>query len=193
MKLGDLVALLSVLIAAASFAFAIQAARSSRRAHDSTEALRRRGNELAERQTEVGQRAWADAFFRDVTAWATGASLAISQGIHLGSDEGELADILSRLSVSIDTGRWYFPNSPGEGEEEAKQPAYRGKRQAILDHLVDAYAALANDSGESRRERLRQCQRAFVSEVQLILDPRARDAVLANVISEFRDAERARG
>lgn len=193
MTAGDIAGWVSTAIAAASFSFAVYAARSAKSSEAKTKALQLRNTELAERQAELSQRAWADAYFRDVTAWATAASQAISDGIHLedDSDTPELRSILTRLSASIDTGRWYFPNSPGS-DGESKEPAYRGLRQPILDHLVHAYQGLADLQGDKRYDRLVHCQRSFVSQVQLVLDPRARDRVMENVLREFREAENAR-
>jgi len=88
--------------------------------------------------------------------------------------------IRAQLSALIDEGRLYFPNAYGTLQHgEAKQEAYQGHRQEILDHLVSAYDFVgkvqrftgATNTGEIAK-RFNEIRRAFVSEAQIAVDPR---------------------
>ena len=99
------------------------------------------------------------------------------------------------LSALCDRGKWFFPNKFEEQHGTHKEPAYRGIRRRILDHLVSAYKALPKcpsygDFGS--RDSLVASQRAFVSEVQTVLNPRHREQQVSAVVERFGIAEQMR-
>jgi hypothetical protein len=88
-------------------------------------------------------------------------------------------ELLARLSALIDHGRLFFPNDQPNMQGTEKPAAYQGFRQKILTVLVSAYNVLAREamlSKDGEREKARaeivELRRAFVSEVQLAIDPR---------------------
>jgi hypothetical protein len=94
--------------------------------------------------------------------------------------------IRSDLSAQIDEGRLYFPNRRNSPHGADKQEAYRGHRQRILDHLVEAYdflqkiqAAEAAVPADEVAGRFNEIRRAFVSDAQLAIDPRTFNRVRA--------------
>lgn len=184
---------IAAILALVVSAFAIW---SARRAEAHTRRLQEKSAELAAWQTKLDERTWTDAYFREVTSWASTAAQAISRAIHLPSEAArghpDVEALLSEISAAIDTGRWYFPNQSHTEMGLHKQPAYRGARQPILDQLVGAYNALSKLTGRERYQRLVEFQRCFVSEVQLVLDPHERDTVITKVLEEFFQSERIR-
>lgn len=137
---------------------------------------------------------WTTQYFADVRRWGDEVTDAISAAIHLFYivDKQQRAsdwnNVRARLSALADRGRWYFPNDLERQYGLEKPPAYRGRRREILDHIVDAYDAVPmapgfyeiggdnNDSTTSDSyDVLVRCQRAFVSEVQTVLNPRHRE------------------
>ncbi len=87
--------------------------------------------------------------------------------------------IRADLSALIDEGRLYFPNMQSTSHGRDKQEAYKGHRQPILDHLVDAYdfiGKIQRSAGAASTEqvaaRFNKIRRDFVSEAQNAVDPR---------------------
>jgi len=188
----------------------IVAARDSRRSsNDSENAKSEAGNfakdadraaveanRHAERANIIHARAWADQYFESVRTWADDAASIIALAIHINDAPDapagfELLKLRARLSAAIDRGRWYFPNRGHDEIGQHKEPAFRGIRQPVIDYLCNAYAALSSTKlpTPDRRATLVKAQRAFVSEVQRVLDPRARDIEIATVLENFRVAE----
>jgi len=94
--------------------------------------------------------------------------------------------IRAELSALIDEGRLYFPNIQNTPHGLDKQEAYKGYRQPILDHLVEAYDFIGKiqrkagvRSTEQVASRFNSIRRAFVSETQLAVDPRLFNRVRA--------------
>ena len=92
----------------------------------------------------------------------------------------------SRLSALIDEGRLYFPNQRATRHGSHKQEAYKGHRQRILDHLVEAYdfvgkiqTAHPSTAVGPVAEKFNEIRRAFVSDVQSAIDPRTFNRVRA--------------
>ncbi len=95
-----------------------------------------------------------------------------------------LSSLLARLSAQIDHGRLYFPNATpdkqvADKQGAAKPEAYRGFRQRIISVLVRAHdelskAGTARNDGDitTRRGKLIELRRIFVSEAQVAIDPR---------------------
>ncbi|MGQ9366610.1 hypothetical protein [Azospirillum sp. ST 5-10] len=86
-----------------------------------------------------------------------------------------------RLSALVDRGRLFLPNTHASDRGLHKPAAFRGFRQQALDHVVDACRLLdhltAGATAASPSEVARAliaARRAFVSEIQTIIDPRTR-------------------
>src|SRR5262249_19038621 len=96
--------------------------------------------------------------------------------------------LATTLSALIDEGRWFFPNVGRRPTDLDKPGAYRGTRQAILDHVVAVYESIneLQRNEDVPREglvaRIVEARRQFVSEVQQAVDPRRR----AWVMDRFR-------
>lgn len=131
-----------------------------------------------------------------VMAWANRVVEAMSEAQHLcqvttapdaRTHERSLT-LAASLSALLDEGRWFFPNVGRKATDVEKPGAYRGARQAILDHVVGVYTCLEEfrHSGDKSREDLASAiathRRAFVSEVQHAVDPRRR----AWIMDRFR-------
>jgi hypothetical protein len=86
-------------------------------------------------------------------------------------------DLLARLSATIDKGRLFFPNFSRDVVGAEKPSAYRGKRQAILDRLVEIYDLVKQldpenpDTIESVRHDTMIKKREFVSHAQSAVEP----------------------
>jgi hypothetical protein len=98
--------------------------------------------------------------------------------------------ILVRLSSLIDRGRWFFPNELQEGIGLDKPEAYQGYRHSVLDSLVRAYRQVGKldwrqqSSNRQLRQPLEEARRAFVSEVQGVLNPRERDREFERIMDQ---------
>lgn len=140
------------------------------------------GRSTAIQRFEVRQR-----YFEGVHAWAAEAVAAIARAIALCTDPPgeppfarERRETAAAISALVDRGRWHFPNLVGDGKGDDKELAFQGHRQDVLNHLMAALRAV----GEMRHDdavvqedverRLVAARRGFVSEVQRVLDPRAR-------------------
>jgi len=81
-------------------------------------------------------------------------------------------ELLARLSATIDKGRMYFPNFARDIVGTEKPGAFRGRRQAILDRLVEFYDMVKDldpenpDTIEQIRHQLMIKKREFVSHAQ---------------------------
>jgi len=91
----------------------------------------------------------------------------------------ELIKIRARLSALIDEGRLYFPNTRCRTHGMQKEEAYKGYRQPILDHLVEAYdfiGKLQRATMVAAADKLvvhfNKIRRSFVSEAQIAVNPR---------------------
>jgi len=151
---------------------------------------------IARRQTRVSVEALKFNNDGQVMAWANRVVGAMSEAHHMCAatnvsslflNERSLA-LATTLSALIDEGRWFFPNVGRRPSEVEKPGAYRGSRQAILDHVVQVYEAV-NELQRSEdpprtglAQRIVEARRQFVSEVQLAVDPRRR----AWVMDRFR-------
>ncbi len=188
---GDFATWGATLLSAVSLILAVVASRSAARNGERTRALEERNVKLMEAQTQLSHQAWTDEYFRDVTLWANDVAETIARAIHLcaaGSPTNqEILYVRSRLSAALDTGRWYFPNDIVDEFGKEKPPAYRGYRQNVLDWVFRAYDVFSHPThyGDTH-SALVQAQRHFVSEIQVVLDPRARGKTVERVLQEFR-------
>jgi hypothetical protein len=175
-----LATLVSLTAAAASIFFAIRSRRDAR--------IQRRFQGLALRRQLDGElRKWADEV---VMAMAEAGVLAESSRLDATGTQG-LMELEARLSGLADRGRWFLPNTGERPHEDFKPKAYRGLRQPALDHVVDAVRVVeALRSGElnspkRRASELTELRRYFVSELQSIMDPRARESETADLAREL--------
>lgn len=90
------------------------------------------------------------------------------------------SDILRELSVLLDRGRWHAPNAPDANHGAEKPAAYQGHRQPVLDCIYAVHAIVDGVEHENERDPRRESEdiqaarRGFVSEVQILTDPRRR-------------------
>ncbi|MCE9521046.1 MAG: hypothetical protein K8S25_01280 [Alphaproteobacteria bacterium] len=131
-----------------------------------------------------------------VMNWANRVVVAMSEALHVSGATNVSAAFLherglslsTNLSALIDEGRWFFPNTGSRSTDGEKPGAYRGSRQAILDHVFVVYqcASELQQFGDGSREalagRIAEAKRHFVTEVQHAVDPRRR----AWVMDRFR-------
>lgn len=183
METGDLATWLASAVAVVAFCFAAYERRQSNRSEAANRELKERAASREDQRHALEIQSWADQHFQAMQRWAEEVCLTISEARHLVRSSPEYSarkvSIMARLSASIDTGRWYFPNTQADAIGLHKEPAYRGYRQPVLAYVVAAYRALEDDRpDEEAREELLRCQRLFVSDVQLALDPRRRGAEL---------------
>lgn len=100
--------------------------------------------------------------------------------------QADYIQLRSRLSARIDEGRLYFPNLKNSQHGALKHEAYKGHRQEILDHLVDAYDFLRRlqegavaGSPDEVAGAFNKMRRAFVSAAQSAIDPRTFNRIRA--------------
>ena len=196
MNFGDLATWVSAVVALISAALAIRSSRDADR-------HQKQAAQALAKQNMLQEREWAEQYFADVRKWADEVCLTISESIHIARYPELATDLRTRLwlearlSKALDTGRWYFPNIKTDVAGKTKEPAYRGYRQPILDHVFNAYIATVDlrniESQKDSVATLVRCQRCFVSEVQEVLDPRRRQIEVARVLKEFELSESIRG
>ncbi|HEY9552859.1 hypothetical protein [Allosphingosinicella sp.] len=188
MNFGDGASWAAALIAVGSMIVSIRYAREA--AGHQAEITR-----LTKEQHRLELRAWTDQYFNVVRAWADRVCGTISDAIHMyrldHSDPLLRRDILARLSALLDSGRWYFPNRHAEQIGSHKPAAYRGLRQPVLDAIFAAYDCIRDERPECG-DKLESIQRQFVSYIQGVLDPGAREHEINRVLSEFSTAAEMR-
>jgi len=202
---ADWISLSAAIIAAlAGLTGFLTAVAARKQAQDATEAASKAQMEATRIATQAAQLQaldWVDQFFAGVRDWSEEVVDSISQCIHLP----EVQDVSLReqlwsqaraaLSAHCDRGRWFFPNKYHKQYGTQKEPAYCGVRQRILDHVLEAYKAAETCPGfadRSKHNNLVACQRAFVSEVQAVLNPRHREAQIATILERFGIADQMR-
>lgn len=145
-------------------------------------------------ESHAQQREYASA----VREWGFEVIELLSDGLHLlerqgkfsGDEVDRLLSVQWRVSSAIDRGRLFVPNSDPELAGVDKWVAYRGYRQPTLNILVGAYNLLREATTERlvRSEELFgtlwDLRKAFVSELQLIVDPREMIVELERIRSE---------
>lgn len=82
---------------------------------------------------------------------------------------------LSKLSMLIEQGRFYFPNvNKKDGFGKNKPQAYQGYRNVILDFLIYSYKLFLRNDYEKYSEHAIELQRLFTSYVFQYLNPKHR-------------------
>lgn len=132
-----------------------------------------------------------DDYFATLRTWASEVSSLLSEAIHLSELDPQRCPndgffecrnrIRTSLSSLIDRGRWFFPNFDADQYGQHKESAYQGYRPELLNSLVEAYRITTRldyknaVNNRQRRDELVAAQRAFVSEIQAVLDPARRE------------------
>ena len=113
----------------------------------------------------------------DIIGWSDDVIAALANAQEM------LAEIPTRrsaarasLSALIDRGRLFFPNRADGAHGADKEAGYQGRRQPVLDVLVEAYATVDKAGGVSGPDRasgevLLKQRRLFVAEVFKTVDP----------------------
>ncbi|MFM9864903.1 MAG: hypothetical protein ACKVRO_14975 [Micropepsaceae bacterium] len=134
---------------------------------------------ITSRQTRVSVENFKFNNDTQLMNWANRVVAAMSEAYHI-SPKTDLHALATNLSALIDEGRWFFPNIGSKSSDPEKPGAYRGARQAVLDHIVavyDAVIAMPN-AQEEHMNYIREARRHFVSEIQHSVDPRRRAWVM---------------
>ena len=147
---------------------------------------------------------WKKEYFTDLLKWSDESMLQLSEALHLCElDPKRMPDnkffetrhqLRVKLSAQIDRGRWFFPNYASDQHEHAKHEAFKGFRQPVLDGLVRAYQALTTlnyvdtTMNVATKAVVAEAKRHFTSEIQKVLDPRARDAEFQTLITRVAKA-----
>jgi hypothetical protein len=197
---GDIFTALSVVVAGLAALLAAYYSKKSLEFAFRAEQSAANANDHAHHANVLSANSWLDQYMTNVRAWADDACDAISIAIHALKAEPSKQDemlfaSLQRVSGLIDRGRWFFPNLWSDEYGQHKEPAYRGVRQPILDSLVDAYRTIetlrVSKDGTYISELVHH-QRAFVSEVQQVLNPRRRELEIERIEAQFAISEKLR-
>ncbi len=103
------------------------------------------------------------------------------------------------LSSLLDKGRLYLPNTNEEVVGLWKPGAYRGLREAALDHLERGHALVESLDYEKqtpnlpKRQQIVDAKRGFTSEIQDVLDVRKTSNEVRRLANEIRSAATAKG
>ncbi|CAE6694265.1 hypothetical protein R69619_00400 [Paraburkholderia nemoris] len=196
-QMGDVATWVATAVAIASAFAAARASKAADKYQAEAAQCARRSADLLEKNHQLSKRSWTDQHFDAVRAWADQVCCAVSEATHLVEQPQPLADakksVLVRLSTLIDTGRWYFPNQWNDDYGLHKESAYRGIRQPVLDCIVTAYNELRSANADSDANvKIVAAQREFVSHIQTVLNPRAREQEIKKILDEFEVSERLR-
>jgi len=101
------------------------------------------------------------------------------------------ADCLCKISALIDRGRLFFPNEAPDAKGQDKPRAFRGFRPVVLSQLKNLYDYVGElhsigpnaRSANVLRESITECKREFVSEIQSVVNPQARQGRLEAILS----------
>jgi len=151
---------------------------------------------ITQRQTRISFETLKFNNDTQVMNWANRVVSAMSEALHVSNATNISAMFLheralslaTTLSALVDEGRWYFPNVGRRPADVDKPGAYRGSRQAILDHIVVVYESvnelqrLEDGPRDALASKIGEAKRHFVTEVQHAVDPRRR----AWVMDRFR-------
>jgi hypothetical protein len=130
------------------------------------------GQQFGRRQ-EAGVNEWR----QEVRAWAAECIDVLTESaIPPAAPDGEHERVLRvRTSALVDRGRLFFTNEgTADGDGPEKPTAFRGSRPSVLDHLVAAYQLHCGaplPAGVARDRTFVELRKAFVSELQEILQP----------------------
>lgn len=130
---------------------------------------------------------WSDDVIRQL---AEAQEMVAEKGISYGDAEFPARRSSSRanLSALIDRGRLFFPNRADATHGAEKEAGYQGRRQPVLDILVEAYAIIdKSGSGpgpdKASVEALTKQRRLFVAEVFKTIDPVRRGETIKELVA----------
>jgi hypothetical protein len=138
---------------------------------------------ITSRQTRVSVETFKFNNDTQLMNWANRVVVAMAEAYHLTA-KTDVHPLATNLSALIDEGRWYFPNMGKKETDHEKPGAYRGMRQAVLDHIVAAYNAVVampradEQAWQQHMASIHEARRHFVSEIQHAVDPRRRAWVM---------------
>jgi hypothetical protein len=174
LKINDLLAIVSAIVAA--FSFLLTRAAVRRQEVMQVETFRT--------QRDSSLITWANAAIVGI-ADAQRHCRDLKNGLIDGKEERKLAsELRTRLSVLLDSGRLFFPNQPEAEEEDqpVSETAYVGQSHQAIDALYRVYRVISDlgrETGLNAPEAVQAVvaqRRRFVSEVFRSIDPRRRDA-----------------
>lgn len=141
---------------------------------------------ISESALRVEQENAHNVLLGEIREWAARSVHTLSKACHLAEidparlPEGEFyfrrLDLLTKISSSIDVGRWFYPNTFKETYGDWKEDCFQGFRQPALDQLVLAYRTLRKynyvEQADNRElgSKMVTCKRAFVSLVSSRLE-----------------------
>lgn len=159
----------------------------------------RQAEKSATKQLSVDVNNFQLEYFRDLRAWADEVVEVISEAGYLcefnvsnwGNDELSKRQyyLRHRLSALTDRGRWFLPNVQEDKAGTEKEAAFRGFRQSPLGTIIRVHNLVPRinleDSGlnSKLKEDIFDEKRKFVSEIQVILDPRTREQEFKKIIA----------
>ena len=118
---------------------------------------------------------WSDDVIRQL---ADAQEMFAEKGVSYGDAEFPARRSATRASVSalIDRGRLFFPNREDAKHGVEKEAGYQGRRQPVLDILVEAYSVIDKSGAgpgpdKAAVDALRKQRRLFVAEVFKTIDP----------------------
>lgn len=118
---------------------------------------------------------WSDDV---IAALADAQEMLAEKGVSYGEAEFPARRSASRAQISalIDRGRLFFPNRADATHGADKEAGYQGRRQPVLDVLVEAYTTIDKSGGipgpdRAAGEALMKQRRLFVAEVFKTVDP----------------------
>lgn len=178
-----------------SWRTATSSSKLSRDQHDAASRQNEADSKIAAMHAEVTHEQTRLQRDTDIIRWA-GETLAIlAEMAELPVTEMEddarrrrWHSLRHRLSTQIDIGRFYFPNYGAEFYKTENPAAFRGRRQRVLEYLVEAYDIFDEEDALGDLTTRRACKKAlvaerqnFISEIQRFIDP--------SRYVEFRDGD----
>ena len=178
-----------------SWRTATSSSKLSRDQHDASTRQKEAEAKIAALHTEVTHEQTRLQRDTDIIRWAGEAVGLLAEMAELPVTEMEEDTRLRRwhalrhkLSTQIDIGRFYFPNYGKDIYGQENPTAFRGRRQRVLEFLVEAYDVFDEEDVTGDLTTRRACKKAlvaerqnFISEVQRFIDP--------SRYVEFRDGE----
>ena len=178
-----------------SWRTAASSSKLSRDQHDAASRQKEADAKIAALHAEVSHEQTRLQRDTDIIRWAGEAIATLAEMAELPVTELEddarrrrWHALRHRLSTQIDIGRFYFPNYGKDIYDQEQAMAFRGRRQRVLEFLVEAYDIFDEDDALGDLTTRRACKKAlvaerqnFISEVQRFIDP--------SRYVEFRDGE----
>ena len=130
---------------------------------------------------------WSDEV---IEALANAQEMMAEKGVSYGDAEFPARRSASRAQVSalVDRGRLFFPNRADGDHGADKEAGYQGRRQPVLDILVEAYGIIDKAGGGSGPDKpavegLMKQRRLFLAEVFKTVDPIRRGETIKELVS----------